>query len=345
MGKVTEVAMVPDSVNILRRVLTLAMLIALVAVPCVIFYIDEYPLQFLRLSSPHDPSDSAPLNIEQLKLDRVLKGASTKDKTVILTTVNEAWAAPNSILDLFLESFKIGEDTKHLLNHLVISCLGQKAYERCLEIHPYCYALKADGVDFSKEAYFGSPDYVKVVWSKIDYQKSVLELGYNFVFTDADIMWFRDPFIRFYEDTDFQVSSDRYGLNNSYDLKNNPNSGFEYVKSNNRTIQFYNLWYNSRLRYTNSNDQSVLSVIKNDPFIREIRLTIRFLDTLYFGGFCEPSKDFNKVCTMHANCCFGAESKLHDLGLLLDDWRNYTTSSPSDKRAWNGKWRGAQECR
>ncbi|MCL7050557.1 hypothetical protein MKW94_008785 [Papaver nudicaule] len=322
----------------------MAMLFDLVAVPCFIFYIHKYPLWFSRLSYQITLSDSSPLQNEQVKLERVLKAASTKDKTVILTTLNEAWTTPNSILDLFLESFKIGENTKNLLSHLVISCIDHKAYERCLKVHPHCYALNTEGVDFSKEAYFGSPNYLKMVWRKIYYQKSVLELGYNFIFTDADIMWFRDPFTRFYESTDFQISCDNYLLNNSYDLHNNPNSSFEYVRSNNRTIRFYEFWYNSRLRYPNRYTQYVLHEIKHDPFIREIGLTIRFLNTLYFGGFCEPSKDFNQVCTMHANCCKGEESKLHDLGLLLDDWRNYKALSLSDKSSWNATWRAPEDC-
>ena len=32
-----------------------------------------------------------------------------EDKTVIITTLNEAWAAPNTVIDLFLESFRTGQ--------------------------------------------------------------------------------------------------------------------------------------------------------------------------------------------------------------------------------------------
>ncbi|RZC63727.1 hypothetical protein C5167_025503 [Papaver somniferum] len=348
-GKSSEAtAILPGPVHICGRVVILVILFALIAVPCLIFYNDAYPLQFSRLSCHSDPSDSSPTpsNNEQMKLERVLKAATMKDNTVILTTLNEAWAAPNSILDLFLESFKTGENTKHLLTHLVIIALDQKAYERCLQLHPHCYALNVEGVDFTVEAYFMSEDYLKMVWSKIDIQRSVLEMGYNFLFTDADIVWFKEPFNRFYEDTDLQISCDNYLLNDSYSLANNPNSGFKYVKSNNRTKQFYKYWYDSRIRYPNQHDQAVLvKLIKlSDPFIKEIALKIRFLSTLYFGGLCEPSKDMNQVCTMHANCCFGLESKIHDLNLVLDDWRHYKSLSLSDKSSYKPTWR-SQDCR
>ena len=106
-----------------------------------------------------------------------------EDKTVILTTLNEAWAAENSTIDLFLESFRIGNGTLKLLNHLVIIALDQKAFSRCLELHNHCFSLVSEGDDFHQEAYFMTPDYLKMMWRRIDFLRSVLELGYDFVFT------------------------------------------------------------------------------------------------------------------------------------------------------------------
>lgn len=147
---------------------------------------------------------------------------------------------------------------------------------------------------------------------------------------DADVMWFRNPFIHFYSETDFQIACDHYWYA-STDLDNSPNGGFNYVQSNNRTVQFYKFWYNSKDKYPGRHDQDVLNMIKYDPFIKDIGMSIRFLDTTYFGGFCEPSKDLNQVCTMHANCCIGLENKIHDLKMLIEDWRNYM-AMPNEQR-------------
>ncbi|TKY44903.1 hypothetical protein E2542_SST31186 [Spatholobus suberectus] len=47
------------------------------------------------------------------KLESVLRNAAMKpNKTVIITTLNDAWAEPGSIFDLFLESFRLGEETQ-----------------------------------------------------------------------------------------------------------------------------------------------------------------------------------------------------------------------------------------
>lgn len=113
----------------------------------------------------------------------LLQKAATDDRTVIITSVNEAWSAPNSLLDLFLESFRIGKNIEHLLRHLIIVALDPKAFERCKTIHNQCYQLKVDGVDFATEKVFMTKDYFELVWEKLNLQQQILEFGYNFLFT------------------------------------------------------------------------------------------------------------------------------------------------------------------
>lgn len=163
-------------------------------------------------------------------------------------------------------------------------------------------------------------------------------------YQDTDIMWLRDPFQHFYSEADFQIACDQF-YGNSYDVNNRPNGGFNFVKSNNRTIQFYKFWYTSREAYPGKHDQDVLNMIKGDPFITNIGLKMRFLDTAYFGGFCEPSRDLNRVCTMHANCCIGLENKLHDLRILLEDWKKYISLPPNMTASPPSSWSVPQDCR
>nr|XP_043630372.1 uncharacterized protein At4g15970-like [Erigeron canadensis] len=281
------------------------------------------------------------------ELKGILNQATLGNNTVIITNVNDAWAKPHSTFDLFLESFRSGNQTRRFLKHLVVLAWDQKAYVRCLELHLHCYIIKThDGMDYSSEAHFMAPDYLNIVWRKIDFLRMILELGYSFVFTDTDIMWFRDPFMHFHKDVDIQIACDTYN-GNPFDLKNLPNSGFKYVKSNKKTIEFYKFWYNSRMAYPGLHDQDVFNMIKFNQTIKDIGLEIRFLDTAYFGGFCEPSNDLNKVCTMHANCCFGLKNMVHDLGVMLSDWQKYikllTNKTTMDE--CKTCWTTAQRCR
>ncbi|XP_028792484.1 uncharacterized protein At4g15970-like isoform X1 [Neltuma alba] len=281
------------------------------------------------------------------KLESVLRRASMGNKTVIITTLNDAWAEPGSIFDLFLESFRIGKQTKKLARHLVVVTWDQKAHDRCTALHPHCYRLETSD-NFTNEAFFMTPGYLHMMWKRIEFLGSVLEMGYSFVFTDTDIMWFRDPFPRFYKDADFQIACD-YFHGNPQDMRNMPNGGFTYVKSNDRTIWFYKFWYNSRKLYPKLHDQDVLNRIKWNPFISSMKLQIRFLDTAYFGGFCQTSKNLDQVCTMHANCCIGLENKINDLKILLEDWKKYMALPPQDDRNSTTSplphWTVPQSCR
>ncbi|XP_075077880.1 uncharacterized protein At4g15970-like isoform X1 [Nicotiana tabacum] len=336
-----------NSSLVVRRIATVALVLAAASFSCFVLYRAGENVGFRIpdsfITSRATPNVSASSDSEEYRLEKVLKNAAMEDKTVILTTLNEAWAAPNSVVDLFLESFRIGDHTRRLLNHLVIIALDEKAFTRCLSLHIHCYALVTEGVDFSKEAYFMFPDYLKMMWRRIDFLRVVLEMGYNFVFTDADVMWFRDPFPHFYKDADFQIACDHFS-GKPDDVGNRPNGGFNHVRSNNRSIEFYKFWYSSREMYPSLHDQDVLNNIKNDSFIRDIGLKMRFLDTAYFGGFCEPSKNLSEVCTMHANCCFGLESKLHDLRILLQDWKSFLSLPPAQKISSAVSWRVPQNC-
>ncbi|GLJ11671.1 hypothetical protein SUGI_0174220 [Cryptomeria japonica] len=282
------------------------------------------------------------------EFDRVLARTANANKTVILTALNGAWAEPNTMIDLFLESFRIGEGTQELLQNLLIVALDAKAYNRCREIHPHCYTLKTRGVDFSAEKVYMSDDYLKMMWTRLGFLGDILKRGYSFVFSDADIMWLRNPFTRFSVDADIQIASDRFN-GNAFDVNNRPNGGYKYVRSNERTISFYKFWYMSRRIFPGQNEQDVLNILKFRRGFSRRGMKFMFLDTKYFGGFCERSEYLDDVRTMHANCCKGLKAKLIDLRQALDDWmvyRNQNSSSLNSTSLANvGQWKPPYACR
>jgi hypothetical protein len=117
------------------------------------------------------------------ELEDVLSRASMGNKTVILTTLNKAWAANNTMIDLYLACFRQGHKIRHLLDHLVIVTLDQKAQDRCLQLHPHCFMLGTIGVDFSGEKLFMTKDYLRMMWRRIKFLEAVLKLEYNFIFS------------------------------------------------------------------------------------------------------------------------------------------------------------------
>lgn len=272
-------------------------------------------------------------------LEEVLARAATKDRTVIMTQINAAWTRPGSLLDLFFESFRTGEGgVARLLDHLVIVTMDPAAYEGCRAVHSHCYFLRTgNGVDYRSEKVFMSKDYLEMMWGRNRFQQTVLELGYNFLFTDVDVMWFRDPFRHISMAADIAISSDVY-MGDPYSLRNFPNGGFLFVRASDKTVAFYRAWQQGRWRFLGKHEQDVFNLIKHEEAPR-LDLAIQFLDTAYISGFCQLSKDLNRICTLHANCCVGLGAKLHDLRGVLDVWRNYTAGTTEERRAGKFQWK------
>ncbi|XP_010536714.1 PREDICTED: uncharacterized protein At4g15970 [Tarenaya hassleriana] len=327
-----------------RDVIRVVLLLTAVALSCLLISNSaDNPLQTVLppwktdwYSEKTDNSSSLETRKPVSELERVLMNAAMEDKTVIITAINQAWAAENSTFDVFRESFEVGKGTKRLLKHVIAFCLDHKAYERCSQVHPHCWLINATGSDeLAGPNRFMTPGYLKLIWKRMDSLREVLALGYNFIFTDADIVWLRDPFPRFFPEGDFQITCDNYNGKPS-DKNNWVNSGFTYVKASEKTSKFYEFWCNSSRRFPGKHDQDVFNFIKNDPFVVQLGIKMRFFDTVYFGGFCQPSRDINVVNTMHANCCIGLDNKVKYLRVVLDDWRRYLSENAtvSDTK-WN----------
>ncbi|KAJ3681250.1 hypothetical protein LUZ60_015739 [Juncus effusus] len=215
------------------------------------------------------------------------------DNTVIITSLSEAWARPGSLLDLFLESFKAGEQIEHLLSHLVIVVMDPKAFKRCKEVHSYCYFLETKGINYTNEKVYMTKDYLEMMWGRNLFQQKILELGYNFLFTDVDIMWFRNPLRHIAITSHIAIASDFF-FGDEDSLTNAPNGGFLYVRSCNKTIEFYKNWHSARNDFPGKHEQFVFNEIKRN-FTDRFGVKIQFLNTAHCGGFCQLSKDFNKA--------------------------------------------------
>jgi hypothetical protein len=137
-------------------------------------------------------------------------------------------------------------------------------------------------------------------------------------------MWLRNPFARLSknESDDLQISTDIF-MGDQLPEKQLINTGFYYVRSNNKTIQLLNVWYNLKDNSTGQKEQDVLLNLIRGGIVGELNLSVRFLDTLYFSGFCQDSKDFRAVTTVHANCCRSIDAKVKDLKVVLRDWKRF----------------------
>ncbi|CAL5073459.1 unnamed protein product [Urochloa decumbens] len=278
----------------------------------------------------NNPATAGAAAADNDNLPELLSRAAMEDNTVIMTFTNEAWSAPGSLTDLFLESFRTGIRTAPLLNHLVIVAVDAAAFSRCQQTHPLCYALPVNNnasttPNYASEQRYMAGEYLDMMWRRNRFQARVLSLGYSFVFTDVDIAWLRNPLLRIPVAADMAFSCDWYHGSSPYDLDKRANGGFLYVKGSARTAAFYAGWWDaSRAAYPGQHEQFVFEQVKRELGERH-GVTVQFVDTAYLGTFCERGKrkDWRKLCTFHANCVIGLQAKLETLRGVLDEWQRF----------------------
>ncbi|XP_073126055.1 uncharacterized protein At1g28695-like [Henckelia pumila] len=281
------------------------------------------------------------------ELENTLSSTSTTEKTLIITVINKAYVeGDKSMLDLFLDGFWMGENTRNLTDHLLIVAMDQTSYERCRFLRLHCYKLETEGVDFVGEKLYMSQDFIKMMWRRTSFLMDVLKRGYNFIFTDTDVLWLRDPFPYLNPDhvPDLQISTDRFN-GNQFSIRNQINTGFYMIRSNNRTIALFEFWYSQKDNSTELKEQDVLQNLILAGISMKLGLKLRFLDTVYFSGFCQNSRDVAAVSTVHANCCRHIAAKLADLTAVVHDWRRYKGYSFSGNETSTFTWSNHVACK
>ncbi|CAO2181914.1 unnamed protein product [Urochloa humidicola] len=311
---------------------------------------NEYLLSPSRQANLTSEGGSMPAGEEQQQQDKfpglaeLLPRVATADRTVIVTSVNEAWAAPGSLLDLFRESFRNGEGIEHLLNHTLIVAVDAGGFHRCRAVHPHCFLLEVTSANVSAANHFLTKGYLELVWTKLSLQQRVLELGYNYLFTDVDVMWLRDPFRHINLYADVTMSCDAFS-GEAESLRNSPNTGFYYVKSSERTVGMLRYWRAARALFPADHDQQVFDNVKRELAGKKLGVRIAFLDTAVFGTFCELREGIDgRVCTMHANCCFGLDNKVRELRSVIAAWKKYTGMAPAERKSGEARWAYPKRC-
>eukprot|EP00850_Spirogloea_muscicola_P005750 SM000026S08999 [mRNA] locus=s26:979279:981959:+ [translate_table: standard] len=183
------------------------------------------------------------------KLRSVLETAATPDSRIaIVTSFTAAW---RPMLELFLEQLRSSPLTQALVRHLLVLSFDDKGYSCCVKLGLHCYldtqenATKKGNYSGAAKVYM-TPIYLDMMWRRLELNRDILQLGYNVLFTDTDILWFQDPLpILQASQLDIQFACDRWRTDPA---KSAINAGFYFARSNNRTIAFYDHWLKGRLK-------------------------------------------------------------------------------------------------
>lgn len=141
------------------------------------------------------------------------------------------------------------------------------------------------------------------------------------------MLWLRNPFphLSGNQSLDLQISTDHFN-GDEWSEANPINTGFYMIRSNNKTIALFDKWYAKKDNSTGLKEQDVLQNLIREGEIQNLGLNLRFMDTLYFSGFCQNSRDVKAVVTVHSNCCRKISAKMADLIEVIHDWKRFLSN-------------------
>lgn len=125
--------------------------------------------------------------------------------------------------------------------------------------------------------------------------------------------------------------------------------GLFFLKANVISWELFKYWNLMKLVNPNSPVEKSLcsNILKDKDVVEDYGLRVQYVNTTYFGGFCQMNRDmFGEVYSMHANCCGDLRSKVHDLRLVLDDWINFRArlSENHSLEFMALRWRAPHKC-
>jgi hypothetical protein len=115
---------------------------------------------------------------------------------------------------------------------------------------------------------YGDSTFRKMMWLKVAPIYLVQRLGYNVLFQDADLVWFKDPFPFLRTQKSDSLWMDDGARSERYSPLYG-NSGFYYLKNNPRTVIFMqNMLVSFNIIWNTGSHQEVLTQILNDHISR-----------------------------------------------------------------------------
>jgi len=189
-----------------------------------------------RLQPPPVPVETLSLEAESA-FARAVKSRS-KESTVIVMASNDGYASltSNTVASLH----KLG------FHNYVIIGLDDKACALISADAGSCVPVDGERVSSSAQPY-RSQAYKKIVQQKPIWVKKAVDMGYNVLFTDTDIVWLKDPlpYLKKFatDDVVFQNDVEKLDLHNP-EPQNivDPCSGFYYVRSTSGGKAFMQHW-------------------------------------------------------------------------------------------------------
>ena len=221
------------------------------------------------------------------------------------------------------------------IENYVIFSLDKQIYGALEELNANTILLE-HGKDLPKESQaFRSTGYNDIIHLKPAIVRDLLAMGINVLLSDADVVWVQNPIPNLKQggfDIQIQIGERaRFPNEEGAEIKNNwCNTGFFYVKSNEKTIRLFEMTLQGIEKYLRGEDKEAEEHPRNksDEFFFNFAirkhgggLKVNFLNRQLFPtgvslnpGQFEKFKRLNiELIVIHANCIRTMEEKIERL--------------------------------
>mmetsp|Transcript_45068 Transcript_45068/g.94502 ORF Transcript_45068/g.94502 Transcript_45068/m.94502 type:complete len:636 (-) Transcript_45068:263-2170(-) len=227
-------------------------------------------------------------NVNQIRHDlfTIISKMGAK-KAVVVSTVNKGQS--DLLVNFVCSARARGLD---LGNFLVFPTdLHSKQLAEGLGIATYYSEPLMASIPTSEAARYGDSTFAKIMVAKVISVYLVVELGYDVLFQDVDVVWFKDP-VKFFNgnpqsaianfDVYFQDDGNREERYAPYSA----NSGFYYIRNNERTkLLFRTMMYSSDLIHAcRSHQQILISMLAENNSLTGLKVKVLSRDGDDFPG-------------------------------------------------------------
>jgi len=193
-------------------------------------------------------------------------------------------------MNLVCSSRSRGFDLGNLL--LFPTDLFSKELAEGMGIATYYAEKLMESIPQEEAARYGDPTFGHIMMAKVICVHLVSELGYDILFQDVDVIWYKDPLEFFHDPTSAIANFDVYfqddGNRQERYAPYSANSGFYYIRSNQRSkLLFRTMMYSGDLIFAcRSHQQILITLLAEANSLSGLRVKVLSRDEDDFpGGF------------------------------------------------------------
>ncbi len=244
--------------------------------------------------------------------------SNNSHNTIIVMVCN--YGHSEMLMNFICNAHAKGEETKNALKSILI-------FATDIETHKLAQGLGLSSF-YSQEVFgdvpvqaaqeYGDSFYSQIMMAKIYCVHLISQLGYDLLFQDVDIVWYKNPIPFFHNENrdennfspmDWDMIFQDDGARNLFFAPYSANTGFYFVRSNKKTQYFFNqmLMMGDMILSTGSHQSALIVLLVEQASLHGLRIKTwnRMEDEFPGGHAYHTRKDFMKRLVLSKNSTEG----------------------------------------